>query len=103
MGNHKLRKNTEEAELNGKEGTIRGSFQQEITSSGVLIWTSSFLIHMLQDLCLSTGNYKIRSVKLDFLISNTYSARPLYLSTGRNGQPGTHLNGKYQQEMNFIS
>ena len=77
MGNHRLRKNVEEAELNGKEGITRGSFQQEITSLGVLNWTSSFQIHTLQDLCLSQqerrdnqglisiGNYKFRSVKLE--------------------------------------
>ena len=53
MGNHRLGKNVEEAELNGNEGTTRGSFQQEITSLGVLNWTSSFQIHTLQDLCLS--------------------------------------------------
>ena len=49
MGNHWLGKNAEEAELNGKEGTTRGSFQQEITSLGVLNWISSFQIHTLQD------------------------------------------------------
>ena len=62
-------KKSEEAELNGKEGTTWGSFQQEISSLGVLNWTSSF--------------------------QNTYSAKPLSLSMGKKGQPGTHFNGKY--------
>ena len=67
MGNHRLGKNAKEAELNGKEGKTWGSFQQEISSLGVL-----------------------------------YSARPLSLSMGKKGQPGTHFNGKYQQGMNLI-
>ena len=33
----------EEAELNGKEGRTRGSFQWEITSLGVLNWMYEFL------------------------------------------------------------
>ena len=37
---------------------------------------------------------------MDILTSNTYSARPLSLSMGKKGQPGTHFNGKYQQGMN---
>ena len=40
---------------------------------------------------------------MDIFISNTYSAKLLSLSTGKKGQPGTHFNKKYQQEMNFIS
>ena len=51
---------------------------------------------------ISTGNFKFRSVKLDIFISNTYSVKPLSLSTGKKGQSGAHFNGKYQQEMNFI-
>ena len=35
-------KKSEEAELNRKGGTTWGSFQQEISSLGVLNWTSSF-------------------------------------------------------------
>ena len=41
------------------------------------------------------GNFKFRSVKLDIFILNTYSAKPLSLSMGKKGQPGTHFNGKY--------
>ena len=56
------------------------------------------------------GYYKFRSIKLevgvsgymDILILNTYSARPLSLSMGKKGPPGTHFNGKYQQGMNLI-
>ena len=48
------------------------------------------------------GNFKFRGVKLDIFILNTYSVKPLSLSTGKKGQPGAHFNGKYQQEMNFI-
>ena len=33
---------------------------------------------------------------MDILISNTYSARPLSLSTGKKRQPGAHFNGKSQ-------
>ena len=59
---------------------------------------------------ISMGNYKFRSIKLevrvsgymDILILNTYPARPLSLSMGKKGQPGTHFNGKYQQGMNLI-
>ena len=32
---------------------------------------------------------------MDIFILNTYSAKPLSLSTGKKGQPGTHFNGKY--------
>ena len=32
---------------------------------------------------------------MDIFISNTYSAKPLSLSMGKKGQPGTHVNGKY--------
>ena len=73
--------------FNGKEGTTRDSFQWEISegnefyiSTGnymlnwrqefLALWTSSFQICTLQDLCLSTG---------------------------KKGQPGTHFNGKLQQ------
>ena len=119
---------------NGKEGTTRDSFQWEISEGNefyismgncklnwrqefLALWTSSFQICTLQHLCLSMGNYKFRSVKLevgvsgymDILTLNTYPARPLSLSTGKlnstgkKGQPGTHFNGKYQQGMNLIS
>ena len=44
---------------------------------------------------ISTGNFKFRSVELDIFILNTYSAKPLSLSTGKKGQLGTHFNGKY--------
>ena len=33
---------------------------------------------------------------MDILISNTYSARPLSLSTGKKEQPGAHFDGKSQ-------
>ena len=39
---------------------------------------------------------------MDILILNTYPARPLSLSMGKKGPPGTHFNGKYQQGMNLI-
>ena len=96
MRNHRLGKIAEGAKLNGKEGTTNGSFQQEITSLGVLNWTSLFQIHTLQDLIsqwerrdnqglISMGNYNFVSVKLKvevsgymgILILNTYPARPL--------------------------
>ena len=32
---------------------------------------------------------------MDIFISNTYSAKPLSLSMGKKGQPGTYFNGKY--------
>ena len=52
---------------------------------------------------ISMGNCKFRSIKsevrvfgyMDIHISNKYSARPLSLSMGKKGQPGTHFNGKY--------
>ena len=44
---------------------------------------------------ISTGNFKFRSVELDIFILNTYSTKPLSLSMGKKGQPGTHFNGKY--------
>ena len=40
MGNYRLGKNTKEAELNGKEGTTRGSFQWEITGLQYLAYLS---------------------------------------------------------------
>ena len=40
MGNHRLGKNAKEAELNGKEGTTRGTFQQEITGLQYLAYLS---------------------------------------------------------------
>ena len=53
---------------------------------------------------ISMGNYKFRSIKLEVRVSgymdipilNTYPARPLSLSMGKKGQPGTHFNGKLQ-------
>ena len=45
------------------------------------------------------GNFKFRSVKLDIFILNTYSVKPLSLSTGKKGQPGAHFNGKLQVKL----
>ena len=81
---------TRSLSLNRKEGTTRDSFQREISAEN--------------ESYISMGNYKFTSVKLevgvsgfmDILISNTYSARPLSLSTGKKGQPGAHFNGKSQ-------
>ena len=40
MGNHRLGKNAKEAELNGREGTTRGSLQFEITGLQYLAYLS---------------------------------------------------------------
>ena len=40
MGNHRLGKNAKEAELNGKEGETKGSFQREITGLQYLAYLS---------------------------------------------------------------
>ena len=132
--------------LNGKEGTTRDSFQQEITLAGLSQWeicrrswtqqerwdnqglismgNNRFTIPGLSQWenirrswiqrermgnqgFIWMGNYKFRSIKLevrvsgymDILILNTYPARPLSLSMGKKGQPGTHFNGKLQVKL----
>ena len=103
MGNHRLGKNTKEAELNGKEGTTRGSFQWEITGLQYLAYLSgrkSEVAELNGKEGTTWGSFQQEISSLGVLnwtssFQNTYSAKPLSLSMGKKGQPGTHFNGKY--------
>ena len=62
-----------QAELNGKEGTTKGSFQQEITSLGVLCILFQFSVFFfLFDFYLRTGSCSLDEKKLQMILEDAY-------------------------------